>query len=265
MKIIIDTREQKLYNLLSTMLNDNSDWCKLEVNPLDIGDIHIIDEDTKEYIIFERKTLADLVSSISDGRYNEQSFRLQSTPVHNHNIFYIIEGNIKTYRPYKSHIKNSTIYSSIFTLSYYKGFSVYRTDDIHETAVIISRIADKLYRENKSGKRTAFFKNNSSHDESDNKSEDSSSDYTKTLKTQKKSFITKDNIAKIMLMQIPNVSNNFAHVITMKYNTIIDLICALQEDDKCLDNITYTTSSGKSRKISKTCVKNIKDYLLNET
>jgi len=264
MKIIIDNREQKLFNLLSSILNESEKSIfELEIKPLDIGDIHIKDEKTNEYIIFERKTLPDLVSSISDGRYNEQSFRLQSTPVHNHNIFYIIEGNIKTYRPYKSHIKTSTIYSSLFTLSYYKGFSVYRTDDLHETAVLIHRIADKMYRENKSGKKQPFFKNNPSSE--DTNSEDSCHDYTSTLKTQKKSFITKDNIAKIMLMQIPNVSNNFAHVITMKYNTIIDIICALQEDDKCLDNITYTTSSGKSRKISKTCVKNIKDYLLNET
>ena len=253
MKIIIDCREKKLFDIIHPRVKCLEEYEVLS-QQLDIGDIHIIDNDS--HIILERKTIDDLVSSISDGRYKEQSFRLQSTSIHNHNIFYIIEGNIKNFKPYKSHIKQSAIYSSLFTLSYYKGFSVYRTDDIYETSEYIIRISDKLYRENRSGKRKAFFNNKEIIT--------APQDYTTTLKSQKKSFITKENIAKIMLMQIPNVSNNFAEIITIKYKTIIDLICALQEDNKCLDNITYNTSNGKSRKISKTCIENIKEYLMND-
>ena len=79
-----------------------------------------------------------------------------------------------------------------------------------------------------------------------------------------KSFIHKDNIAKIMLMQIPSVSSNSASIITNKYKTIIDLICALQDDINCLENLKYITSNGKERKINKSCIKNIKDFLLNQ-
>ena len=41
-------------------------------------------------LIFERKSLADLISSIKDGRYIEQSFRLSECSLDNHNIYYII-------------------------------------------------------------------------------------------------------------------------------------------------------------------------------
>ncbi len=68
-----------------------------------------------------------------------------------------------------------------------------------------------------------------------------------------------------MLMQIPGVSANFANIITNEFKTMIDVICALQEDIHCLDHLTYKTSTGKVRKISKTCIENIKTYVLQET
>ena len=49
----------------------------------------------KLIILIERKSLNDLESSIKDGRYSEQSIRLNSSEIHNHNIYYLIEGNIQ--------------------------------------------------------------------------------------------------------------------------------------------------------------------------
>ena len=57
---------------------------------LDIGDAIIVDENDNHVLIFERKTISDLLSSIKDGRYLEQSFRLQNSSVKNHFITYII-------------------------------------------------------------------------------------------------------------------------------------------------------------------------------
>ena len=48
-------------------------------------------------LIIERKSLNDLASSIKDGRYAEQSFRLSNIEHHNHNIVYLIEGDRGTY------------------------------------------------------------------------------------------------------------------------------------------------------------------------
>ena len=47
-----------------------------ECKVLDVGDIHICDNSNNIMLIFERKTIADLLSSIKDGRYSEQSLRL---------------------------------------------------------------------------------------------------------------------------------------------------------------------------------------------
>ena len=48
-------------------------------------------------MIIERKTLNDLASSIKDGRYKEQGYRLSNCSLHNHNIFYLIEDNLSSY------------------------------------------------------------------------------------------------------------------------------------------------------------------------
>ena len=260
MKIIIDNREGILIKLIDHIIqNCSNSNVSYTVEQLSIGDIQIVSDDGSLQLIFERKIISDLASSISDGRYNEQSFRLDKTELHNHNIFYLIEGDLKNFRPYKnSRITQGALYSSIFTLSYYKGFSVYRTDNCQETADMLFKIADKLHREMKSGKRKPYYS------EISDSASTNSKEYIDTIKTQKKNFINKENIGKIMLMQIPGVSANFANIIMTEHPTMIDLICALQEDSNCLDYMTYKTSTGKVRKISKTCIENIKTYLLQE-
>jgi len=49
--------------------------------------------DDKDILLFERKSFSDLLSSIKDGRYEEQSYRLlNSGEFPPHSIFYLIEG-----------------------------------------------------------------------------------------------------------------------------------------------------------------------------
>ena len=90
---------------------------------LDVGDFHIYknNKDLPDFII-ERKSINDLLSSIKDGRYNEQSFRLNNFPIHNHNIYYLIEGSIEYI---KNEQNKKIVYSSIFTISHFKGFSIF--------------------------------------------------------------------------------------------------------------------------------------------
>ena len=71
MKLVIDNREPKE---LITALQNRVDSVSLE--NLEIGDIIIKNDNNKTILIFERKSLSDLISSIKDGRYKEQSFRL---------------------------------------------------------------------------------------------------------------------------------------------------------------------------------------------
>jgi ERCC4-type nuclease len=61
MKLIIDSRESKLIEACQSIAKDIE---QIITKSLDLGDIIIQNEDK---IIIERKTISDLISSISDG------------------------------------------------------------------------------------------------------------------------------------------------------------------------------------------------------
>jgi hypothetical protein len=89
--------------------------------------------DGDDYVI-ERKTLRDLAASIKDGRYEEQSYRLNGLQHHNHNIIYLIEGDMYHFNAFKDRIDKQTLYSAMFSINFFKGFSVMRSNNIEETA-----------------------------------------------------------------------------------------------------------------------------------
>ena len=92
--LLIDVREKTLYKELNDLLTSNPNIkCSISLKPLDIGDA-IITNNEAPLLIFERKSISDMLASLKDGRYLEQSYRLQHFNLHNHLITYIIEGNI---------------------------------------------------------------------------------------------------------------------------------------------------------------------------
>ena len=93
MKIVVDNREHSLIKLLKALNNDYEYNIPIVVEKMDLGDIAIHFDD-EEIILMERKKLSDLASSIRDGRYKEQSYRLNGNSLHNHNIMYIVEVNL---------------------------------------------------------------------------------------------------------------------------------------------------------------------------
>ena len=60
------------------------------------------------------------------------------------NIVYLIEGRIDTFNSRYSRITPTALYTSLTTINYFKGFSVWRSLSIHETAVMIIRSASKI-------------------------------------------------------------------------------------------------------------------------
>jgi crossover junction endonuclease MUS81 len=58
-------------------------------------------------VVLERKEVSDLASSIMDGRYNEQKFRLEASSLGT--VVYILEGD----KPARLHM--STLESAMFT------------------------------------------------------------------------------------------------------------------------------------------------------
>ena len=305
-----DFREKDLIALLQLKLmndNDNNSSIKLKVDNLKIGDVAFVEIDKNEneigdeLLIFERKSLNDLASSIKDGRYAEQSFRLDGyEAIPNHNIIYLIEGDISKYRESQyTRINKKTLLSSMFSILYYKGFSVVRTMNVVETSELIWSWADKLEREMdekkaKSGaKKTAYYKsvhvalptsaaatiaenkeNMQFHieleletpegDERSDKNVVQSYDYCSVIKVKKEknANVTPENIGVIMLSTIPGISSKTATVIMNEFKTIGQLIKVFEQNPHCLNKICIETN-GKSRKITSTCIENIRRYLLN--
>ena len=252
MHIKIDCREQELLKkclAFAELRNVLSDQIKITSESLPLGDIIIYDEKNVEQAMFERKSLADLASSIRDGRYKEQSFRLNACSLHNHNIYYLVEGDLRFYKPYKSSIDQNALMSAMISVSFFKGFSVYRTMNANETAEFILQFALKLMKEKKSSFYLAPPVEEPVY----------SAMLTKRIK---KENVTPQNIGEVMLSQIPFVSNTVAVAVMQHYKTFSQLMAALAEGTTALNTIYVETKNGQKKKINKTCISNIYSYLL---
>ena len=263
MKIILDDREQQLYHLVNEK-NDSLDLkLTIEKKTLPLGDIVFVDDNEKEIVIVERKSLSDLVASIKDGRYEEQSYRLNGLDHPNHNIIYLVEGNLTTRNSSFKKIDNRTIYSAMFSLLFYKGFSVVRTFDLEETATFLLQSLVKLTKER--NKKSPYYKTSNTCQIESVTPETSPTvekDYVTVIKKVKKENITSDNIGEIMLCQIPDVSSVSSLAIMQKFKTLSKLIKDLESDPKCLNDITTISKTGQKRKISSKVIENIKIFLL---
>ena len=260
MKLILDERETTLYERCLSVTNPA---IILEKVVLPMGDAIIKTNDDKELIIVERKSLQDLLSSIKDGRYKEQSYRLQNCcggmP---HNVMYIIEGAFSQLR--NPALEKRIIYSAMTTLSAFKGFSVIRTSSVQETADWLLAYVDKMGRELEKGEKLCFYKD-VSEENPENVSETSSlvdpQKYCEVVKRTKKENLTPENMGEVILCQIPGISSVSAITMMKEFKTIANLITAVEKDPTCMDKLVCE-SGGKARKISKAVVQNVKTYLL---
>jgi len=267
MFIKIDTREQELFKTCQKTIEAVQKFAgiKLISETLPLGDI-IINDGTNDCIIVERKSLSDLAASIKDGRYEEQSYRLNGLQHHNHNIVYLIEGDMNRFNSFKERIDKQTLYSAMFSINYFKGFSVMRSNNLDETATICCNMAYKLVGGLSAGK-TGFYSNVlqnhlQSADQNNNAEHASEKDYCTVIKKVKKDNITPENIGEIMLCQIPGISSASALAILAEFKTLPNLIDKIKENQTCLKNICTLDSNGKTRKISKTAIASIIKYLI---
>lgn len=251
MKLYADSREPRgLLELLNSRLSN------IETGNLDIGDFIIKNNNDEIKMIFERKTIADLISSIKDGRYKEQSYRLAQLPLSNHNIFYVIEGNLLDFTLKNNETLRKTLYSAMFSLSYKKGFSLLHANGWLDTAEYIIRFMDKLGED--SSNTVAIPASETTDDVKDTLS---LKKYTSSIKCTKKSNITRYNIGEIMLAQIPGVSMTVAQYLMEKYKTIKNLIDLLEKDENSLDDFKIESKNG-FRKINKTTILSLKKFLI---
>ena len=184
-----------------------------------------------------------------------------------------------------------TLYSAIFSLNYYKGFSVIRSFSLDESAIFICNTINKLIK-GKSADKKPFYRNHVIQQQQQQQPEqkqqqsqivtesnvlkteelpleneqnnNTDNDYVGVIKKVKKENITPDNIGAIMLCQIPGISSVTAIAIMDHFKNIPHLLKSVEENQTCLQNISYTNTKGQSRKINKTCITNIVKYLLKK-
>jgi len=293
MRLIIDNREHALYEKCETIISNDIGYVTLENAALPLGDILVKTDEGKDVMIVERKSLTDLLSSLKDGRYDEQSHRLKNASgFPPHNIVYIIEGMFSTLRTF---MEKRVVISCMASLNYFKGFSVIRTSNVQETAEVLIYMADKIDRNFMKGVIPSYLKYPSEHtaailnpenkikyadtkkedevqakvetsppvtkEEADIKTEPVKS-YSEFVKTVKKENITQENIGEIMLCQIPGISTTYASAILKSFNGFSNMMQSIKNGSAKFDTITYE-SKGKMRKIPKNCGQIITQFLQN--
>ena len=146
MKVIIDEREIELFEKCESLIRSSRIPSSVDLSKevLDLGDILIKTDDNKDVLLIERKSFQDLLASIKDGRYEEQSYRLlHSSGFPPHSVFYLVEGMFSQLR---APLEKKIIMSAITTMQFFKGFSVQRTSTLHESAEWLLHFADKIER-----------------------------------------------------------------------------------------------------------------------
>jgi ERCC4-type nuclease len=244
MKVIIDERETFLY-AECVRFADTYPAVQLSKAVLPLGDIMLKIDDDQPFIIIERKSISDLLASIKDGRYEEQSYRLKnSDEFSTHHIVYLIEGMF-TFATDKK-----LVYSAMTSLQFFKGFRVQRTCSLIESAEWIMHLADKTDRDLKKGKCLAYSSTTGSPE-----------NYCTVVKKVKKDNITPENMGEIILCQIPGISANTAIAIMKHTNgSFLQLLEVLKTNPSELENIMV--GDKKPRKISKKLIESLAGFLL---
>jgi crossover junction endonuclease MUS81 len=242
------------------MIAADPNYTTVEVEALPLGDILVKTDEGKDVMIVERKSLQDLLASIKDGRYEEQSHRLKNAsgfPAHN--VLYIIEG---MYSSLRTTLEKKLIISTIASLNYFKGFSVIRTSSIYETAETMIHMANKIDRNFMKGVLPSYLQPDVTPVNTliESSSEKEPVSYAGFVKKVKKDNITPENMGEIMLCQIPGISTLYAQAILKHFGNISSLIEKVKDGSANFENITYE-QKGKSRKIPKTCGEEIRRLL----
>jgi len=208
-KIEIDYRESKIIQQLEQLQQLNSLTINFTTLNLPIGDFVIKNEMDDILFIIERKTIADLSSSIKDGRFREQKQRLLDSTNDASKIIYIIEGISSNY---KYLLPQNTIDSAIQNLIFKHHYTIIFTKNIQHTVENILLFCKKL--------------------EQDEFGKDIKKEPVKLIK---KCEAKENAILFNQLCMIPSISNTISQKIidSLNIKCIADLIKLLTSEEEC--------------------------------
>lgn len=270
--LLIDYREhnlKKYFEELDFSKDKNLKNVQLKIENLDLGDI-IIKKGNKIILIIERKSLQDLYSSINDGRYKEQKFRLMNN-FEDNQIVYMIEDCDVKYIKQKFKNFDSIINGAIINCIFRDNIKIIKTKNINESIIYIKTLLKKVQNN-----LDFFVKTKLNEKCKEEKVNDenlkiieiktNSNSYVENVKIKKKDNINPKNCNIIMLCQIPGVSTKISKLILEEYKSISNLIInynkinLLENKEILLRDLTYSINNDKKRKIGPVLSKRIYEY-----
>ena len=267
--MIMDVREHDLIEKCRLLLGNDPNYATLETQSLPIGDILFKTDEGKDVLLVERKSLSDLLASIKDKRYEEQSHRLKhASGFAPHNVVYLIEGVFSSLR---TPLEKKLVLSAMTSLYYFKGFAVLRTSGLQESAELLIHMADKIDRNFMKGVLPWYLIPPGeplantfvpSDVEQAPAPPAEAPSYSGFVKKVKKENITPENMGEILLCQIPGISALYAQAILKAFGGFSGVLAKIKGAEfsiKEFENITYDCK-GKPRRIPKTCGEEIVRY-----
>jgi ERCC4-type nuclease len=257
--LIIDNREKDL----------KSAFPNAEYKNLDLGDIEIKFTDSEGnqqlFLLIERKTMSDLISSVNDGRYREQKKRLLESNIPREKIMYLLEGHIDDIPG-----QMKTLFGMIINTLFRDKLQIIRFECIEETIYFIKRIIEKISKNDGTILNNNLVPIKDNLENNNNLEINNNLEYLSTIKLKKKDNLTSNNCNLLQLAQIPGMSLQTAQVIIDKYQSIANLIKSYYEIDeltrhKMLIDLEIDISNGKKRKLGKVLSERIYQYLFNIT
>jgi ERCC4-type nuclease len=238
----VDNRE----NVIKTILPS------FEVNHvcenLECGDF-IIEVSGDPFLVFERKTIKDMLASIFDGRYKDQKHRMIEK-FGKDRIVYLIEGDFKMAKSTYSinEIEYKALKSSIVNTQIRDKIRVMHTFDVHETCTLICDIATRIMKE-----PSKYILADASNTQIVH-----GGCYRNKTKVGK----TKTDVFIQQLSQINGISNKSAEAISKEFSdmkTFYDTLLPLSDEQKLklLKNIYLKDN----RRINSSIAENILQYM----
>lgn len=245
MIVKIDNRENKLKEGLFTILDKEGISSTFE--NLSCGDF-IIEVGDSPLVVFERKTLADLLASIKDGRYKIQKDKLKSQHPQS-KIVFIIEGNLcfgKTMFPFTETDQKSII-TSIINTQLRSGIQIMQTKSLEETCALICEVAKRIQKEPQK-----YILENINEETTETK-------YAYVPNTSLcKRVGSKSDLFYAQMSQIPSISGKTAEALVKRFNDISNFyheLSPLDEGEKL--KILKSIFVNDNRRLSKVTIDNI--------
>lgn len=244
----IDAREHKLKDILMQSIDCEEclAFLVVECENLFCGDF-VIEVDGKPIVAIERKTLADLVASIRDGRYRVQKAKLlECYKQKDIPIIYLIEGRYDFNPSFPTFIEGMEKYSvlsSIINTQIRDHIQVVNTKDLEDTFDFLLSFLVRVCKDPKK-----YVGIGATTQQAGIKKED--------LISSKPKVSNKQDMFFYQLTQVPGISAKTAQAFVDKYDNMKAFYAAFdglsdEEKLKILKNITIDDNTKKRRINSK--------------